>query len=461
MAGQNRRGKKFFLENVDRAAVSGRMSQFCEEAHTIYELWKQGEGTNDLFTHLMEEINCSESEATTICGYYNPEKPPEDFCPIESIENGEFRRVFELLALQLPSLSNEGDGVWPKNLLAWVLMRKVYGKNAFDFELHGTGRDGDNKIIFPSLINGMDGNPLPLGLAALDVVKTGELPASVARKAEILISEIGDIGLELAKALLEADIIFPPRKTLQQLIAAVKRGLEGETVVLTGAFCPDYAYIESTRTDVQYEYTFKNVGKGVGLVAQQFVRVLPVLVKFLDDHGIKYRIKLGIGDFEANSGQILESVGVTQPEFIECCSQSLDAFRAMLPDLKLELCLFEQQWANGRWQQYSAEALVAMRAGNFGQIKTNTGKDPVRETEFIARHGASFYRRWFNRPEMEIEEIIEMVVGQGSEYVAMGRVLQDDFGDLPFIQVAGDRPKMQVYNAFHSDHPTLCCKRVY
>ncbi len=113
-------------------------------------------------------------------------------------------------------------------------------------------------------------------------------------------------------------------------------------MVLTGAFCPDYAYRESDREGVQYEYTFDDVGTGVGLVAQQFKRVLPAVVSFLNEQGIKYRIVLGIGDFEANSKEILEQVGTSRDEFIARCMISLDGFQRSLPDIPMELHLFEQ-----------------------------------------------------------------------------------------------------------------------
>lgn len=457
---QFRRPSNFFEANINPNATK-KASGVCREALIIYDIWDGGDGVNELFDYLVDDLECSKQEAEAICKYYSPENPPTEVCPLDAIKSGNFGDVFRKLALQLPSLDDQGNGVWPKDLLAWKIQRKVYGSDAFDFELIGTGLSGDNKIIFPRLINGPDGNPLPFGLAALNAINVGEIPASVMRKADTLISNLGEIGIAFAKALIEADFIFPPNKTLNKLIEVIKRGIEGETVILSGAFCPDYAYVESNDSKVQYKYTFKNIGNDVGLVAQQFVRVMPFLVKFFDEHSIKYKIKLGIGDFEANSSEILQSVGVTREEFTRRCLMSLEAFKEELSDLDMDLCLFERDWANGRWLEYLNDARGTILSGDFGKIKTNTGKDPVREASFIAKDGASFYRRWYEKPEMDLAEITDLVVSQGAEYAAMGRIFSEDFKGKPFIQIAGDRPKMQIFNSFDSDHPTICCKRVY
>ena len=342
---QPRRNREFFEQNLNPNAAN-QMSEVCREAHTIYDIWDGGKGVGELFDYLTSSIGCSRQDADVICRLYGPAKAPDELCPLETIKNGNYKSVFERMSLQLPSINNnKGEGIWPKNLLAWAVMRKVFGEDVFNFELHGTGATWDNKILFPKLINGPDGNPLPFGLAALNAISVGEFPAHVVKKANMLVSSLGDVGVELTKMLLDADFILPPEKSIQQLIDAVRRGLGGETVILSGAFCPDYSYRESNQPGVKYEYTFKNVGSGIGLVAQQFVRVLPSLVEFFDKHSIKFQIKLGIGDFEANSQEILNSVGVSREEFIARCLMSLDAFRRKFPDIPMELVLFEEQWA--------------------------------------------------------------------------------------------------------------------
>lgn len=428
------------------------VSEFCKLAQTVYGIWKMG-GEKELSDYLLGTIGCSKDHAEKIARNYNPEHPPVEICPIDSINQGS-DQIFQDMALYI-------ENIWPHNLLAWYLKRYAYGPEAFDFKLVGDG-ENDNTILFLNFIKAPDGNHLPFGLAALNIIEVGELPAHVFRKAQILLDKLGkDRGVDLAKTLLKADFIFPPIKILEQLIEVIKKGLKGKTIIIAGAFCPDYAYEETGRKDIPYRYTFDRVGEGVGLVAQQFQRVLPHLVDFFTRHGIACQIRLGIGDFEANSQEILEKVGVDREEFLNRCRKSLENFRKVLPGIEMELKLFEKEWANGRWVNYAEQARVRLSKADFGQMKINTGKDPRHEIRFIARDGQDFYRRWFGDPKMSLEEIEKKVAEQLAEYAAMGRIIKEDFGNQPFIYVAGDRPKMQIGGNMDSDHPILCCRRVY
>lgn len=427
-------------------------SEFCKLAQTVYEIWKTG-GKQELSDYLLNTIGCSEEHAEKIARNYHPEYPPVEICPIDSINQGS-DQIFQDMALYI-------ENIWPHNLLAWYLKRYAYGSEAFDFKLIGDG-ENDNTILFPNFIKAPDGNHLPFGLAALNIIEVGELPAHVFRKAQILLDKLcKDQGIDLAKTLLKADLIFPPTKILEQLIEVIKRGLKGETIIIAGAFCPDYTYEETGRKDIPYRYTFDRVGEGVGLVAQQFQRVLPHLVDFFTRQGITYQIRLGIGDFEANSEKILRKVGVEREEFVNRCKKSLENFKKTLPNFEIDLRLFEREWANGRWTKYVEEARVRLSKFDFGQMKINTGKDPRHEIRFIARDGQHFYRRWFDDLEMPLEEIEMRITEQLAEYATVGRIIGEDFKNQPFIYLAGDRPKIQIGGNMYSDHPILCCRRVY
>ncbi len=322
------------------------------------------------------------------------------------------------------------------------------------------------RIIFYNLPVGPDGEPVPFGVAGLDVFEVDGVPSHVQRKANRLIADLGDFGRQFAMTMHEAEIIFPPNKVMKNLAEVLRRGLAGETVILTGAFCPDYTYRATGNPEIPFEYTFDGVGNGIGLVAQQFVRILPQVVQFLEKYGIDYRVRLGIGDFEANSQDILDRVGLTYDEFVGRCAQSLVAFRERLkedvPSQKTELVLFEQEWAGDRWKKYVAEAQGALHQGDFGKIKEATGKNPQTEIiPFIAKASKSFYEKWYGRQMSEVEAT-SIVLDQGAEYAAMGRILGEDFAGQPVIQIAGDRSKMQALNTMYNKKlVTLCGKRVY
>lgn len=272
---------------------------------------------------------------------------------------------------------------------------------------------------------------------------------------------IGDTrALQLGNLLYKLQMILPEPTMAHLLGSVIQKGLNGEKITLAGAFCPDYAYEETGNPNLPYRYTFDNVGIGVGLVAQQFQRVTPALSAFFDELGIEHEIVLGIGDFEADSEKILKKVQLTYDEFVHRCSQSLEAFAASMPQnfqVKLELC--DADRCKGRLRTYAQEAKQRMMSGDFGMIGELYG-EPNQLVEQIVQDSATFYRRWYDRPDMTELEIRELVLGQGSEYSALSRVYEEDFGQNLII-ISGDRPMMHCFDSLWRQTPELCVKRAY
>ncbi|MFO7806912.1 MAG: hypothetical protein R6V40_00610 [Candidatus Moraniibacteriota bacterium] len=428
-------------------------------AHRVYNVWKN-EGKNEL-EKVFLEMGIPEDEAVKFAENYNPQSPPAEVCPVEALEKKKASsEIFNKLSLQFPSI-REG-GVWPKNVLAWWILRYIYGEDVFEFVLIGDGEE-NNKIDFVNLISTNNGDNVPFGLAALEAVEVEDLPAHVVQKSLNLQKSLGkERGLDLAKTFLEAGIIFPPKKQVDHLIGIINRGFSGEKIIITGAFCPDYEYEETGDPALPYRYTFEGLNEGVGLVAQQFQRMIPLLADFFDRNGIEYEFHLGIGDFEADSKEILERVGVDYAEFVKRCSRSLENFQNQLPSIpNLHLYLMRNEFMNGGWEQYKKMAYERMKEGNFGFIEQATGKKAETEVvNFTAKASRKFYEQWYGA-SFTWNKLRELVMAQGSEYAALGRIFQESFPEKPMIQLAGDRPKMQAFNNFWSCHPTLCAKRVY
>jgi hypothetical protein len=437
---------------------ANQMSQVCAIAHKIYYTWKN-QGRDALKKYFINELGFPHEEAIAFSCHYDPGKAPSAIYPIDAFKSRKGSSViFDELSLRF-----ESETIWPRNLLGWSVMRHVFGTEVINFTFgeNACKEQRKNHIFFHALPCDENGNPVPLGLAAIETTTFEELPVHVLRKSRLLCQNLGrSLGTDLAKLLLRADIVFPSPKEIYELSRTIQRGLNKEELVITGAFCPDYAYKQTNDPVIPFEYTFKGVSGGVGLVAQQFQRVVPHLHKFFLDNDIPHRFVFSIGDFEANSPAILDRVGLSRKEFVRHCQSSLEAFRESLPDISMQLHLFQQEVANGRWTRYVQEAYQAMLSGDFGSIKTNTGKDPIHEVEFIANSGRNFYNSWYGK-EHALDELTQLVIAQGSEYAAMGRIIAEDFAEKPVIQIAGDRAKMQTFNAMYSDHITLCTKRVY
>ncbi len=440
---------------VEDARKTTHESAFCYYAHEIYRIWEK-EGKYALKQYLIDEIGCSAEHATQISNLYKPEHPPIDTCPLGEMQGWRPETIFPSLSVQLPAKVNGGE--WPKNLLAFCLQRKILGPQVFDFQLIGDGEGQNNKILFPHTPKGPDGNTLPFVLSALEAVEFGELPAHVLKKSEVLINALGPVGMDFAKMLLDARMEFPPQAVLRGVIDTLQRGLNGETIILFGGFCPDYSYKESDKKDVKYEYTFTSLNDGIGLVASQIARVLPFFAQFLQKHGIAYKMHFAIGDFEAHSPLTRQIVGnISYEDFIVRCQKSRDAFAQQFAHENMDVSMFEKDMANGQWLSMVESCKQSFADGNFGDIKKYTGKNPQRELEFIMKADAPFYTKWHG-PDADIPDI---VLTQAAEYAAFAQTFSSTYEKYPLMQIAGDRLKMQIFNSFGASHPTICCKRSY
>jgi hypothetical protein len=435
-----------------------KQARIAIEAERIYQTWKD-QGQEALAELLEREYTIPPGSAKRIAKAYGPKQAPVVLYDFEEIKKAvKKKQIFDALGLTLDSKI-----LWPKQLLAWYLLRHIFGPEVFDFRVNyddledPTGRS----IIFDALPADPSGNPIKTELFAMEVVPFQGIPAYVSKKSAMLTKHLGNLaGDDLSQTLLDASLIFPRKAEIAKLAEIIQRGFRGEEINLLGVFCPDYSYETTGNPSVPYRYTFEDVSGGVGLVAQQFLRVLPHLVKFFDRHGLKYRIKIGIADIEAESEEILKRVKKDKEEFINLCAQSLEAFRQGLPDIEMDLCLLGRDWINGRWPQYVGEAKQSMLSGIFGNLAKEVD-DPMREIVFpIVQAGRKFYCDWYGR-EMDDSELAKMVIMQGADYAALGRIISDDFSGQAVIQIAGDRQMMQEFNRVYSDHLTICCKRVY
>ncbi len=293
----------------------------------------------------------------------------------------------------------------------------------------------------------------------------GKTPADIVdqrvfQKSEPLRRALDDVtGLKLGELLFRLQMILPDARTAPLIGEVLKRGMAGEEVILTGAFCPDYGYEPTGNPALPWRYTFDTLGEGVGLVAQQFARVIPPLSRFLTGLGVRHKIVLGIGDFEADSQKILDRVGLNYEQFVTRCKRSLEAFGVLMgPDLPVTLELSDADRCKGRLRPYAREATAAMVNGNFGCMP-EVFDDPDELVDQIVRDNGTFYKRWY-RPDITDAEIREIVLAQGGEYAALSRIDREDFGSNVII-ISGDRPMMHAFDNYHDVMPVLCVKRAY
>ena len=360
----------------------------------------------------------------------------------------------------------------PRNLLLYRLM-ELHFPDFFEVQVSGTihmggiaskGNPPQRRLVqFPKQPVGAAANGKVGSLSVHRVLRGFEpeqFPERVLRAAEPLCLALDkDIGLQLAELMIGCKMEIPKFKMAQQLARVISASSGGDPLTLVGAFCPDYTYEKTNDPHLPYRYTFEGVGDGVGLVAQQFVRIVPAISAFFRERGIEHRIVLGIGDFEADSEEVLRQVGLSRAEFLCRCQCSLDKFALAVPrELPLELEMFGEQRSKGRLRPYAEQVVAEMSNGRFGRMAEL--HDGLKE--ILARipgQYRTFYERWYGRSMADLE-VNQIVYQQGAEYAAVARIYQEDFGEN-IVMLAGDRPEMHRFNAFYCLFPTLCAKRAY
>lgn len=263
-----------------------------------------------------------------------------------------------------------------------------------------------------------------------------------------------ETGIALARSLFELRMEFCDLREARMLQERFSR----KNVVVAGAFCPDYTYRLTGDPSRPFEYLFNGVDDGVGVVAQQFARIIGPLLKFFDSIGVNHETVVGIGDFEAYDEGTLQRVNATQDEFLNRCRRSLTAFREQVGYLPITLEMCDADGMRGSFQAYREEAYERMMRDDFGQM-SQVG-DPIALVREIAADNATFYRRWHGETLTD-QEVYMKVLRQGAEYAALSRSYIERFGLENLVGLSGDRPRMHRFDDFAGIYPTLRAKRCY
>ncbi|MEK7500299.1 MAG: hypothetical protein AAB649_06915 [Patescibacteria group bacterium] len=399
----------------------------------------------------------------------SPSFQPMDFAEVDGVKSN------SILARRLGIDLNNGEGEPPKN---WLLYRlfQCFFPNIFNANYSGKkhlvakdtkgGKNPQHRAIrffaLPVESAGernREGNVMPI-YRVVQGKEPSKFQAEVIRTSASFRSAFeGDLGMRFAELLYRLQMVIPSATIAHALARVIQAGRDGKEVTFAGAFCPDYAYEETGNVQVPFRYTFDGLGTGVGLVAQQFARIIPELSRFCKELGISHRFIIGMGDFEADAESVLQRVGVDRMEFVRRCQCSLDAFQELMPvDVPIELELFDAKRGKGNFRMIAADCTQRMMQGDFGMMES-LHPDLHEVIARIPDQYRTFYERWYG-VQMDDDAVRRIIYSQGGEYAAVGRIYYDDFGENS-IFLAGDRPEMNRFNAFWAPLPVLCAKRAY
>lgn len=151
-------------------------------------------------------------------------------------------------------------------------------------------------------------------------------PPEIARKVAILRELLGGFADDFVKMLMALPAIMPPRKIIHALAGWIKEAREGQPITVFSAVCPPYSFRETGDPKRPFEYTFDGLHDGVGIVAKNVLNAIVPISSFFRDQGWDVRFLVAMADFEGDSPETLERVGLTHGEFMDALRASQQAF---------------------------------------------------------------------------------------------------------------------------------------
>ncbi len=243
-------------------------------------------------------------------------------------------------------------------------------------------------------------------------------------------------GEDFARVLIEnIGISYPPMVIMERVAEWFYRAMEGESSTIITPICPDYETEETGDPSCPRAYTFEGLGDGIGLVGQRALGALPEIYNFFRENKIfNVNFIVPIGDFEANSEETRQRVGVTKEEFLRRLRCSQRAFQNACPIPNNILATpFMTEMSLFTWEEVMQEAENAVKEGNYGALGLQED-----DLQIIAKARTSLYERWYG----EDADFLEILKRQIPEYLAMGDIAEE----YPNSLILGaDAPAMAAF----------------
>ena len=319
----------------------------------------------------------------------------------------------------------------PRNLPFYKIIKRKYK----DFTWDKINKHYDIKFN-SSYIN----QRVTLASLLLEKITKKIEPKNAKNKKEKLIKQFLDSGIFVK-------INEENKKMFIKLISSLGNSDE---LIIVSPVCPDYSAIK--KAPGIYEFTFKELNTGVGIVTQKVLDNLSNLHIFFKSYGVKFRHIVAIGDFEALSKDNLKNLKLTEKKFLSRLKLSQKKLLNSTK-YKIEVPLFtEIDGGFKNWKKIYKQNYSKIKKFNFGDSKMN--KKLMLE---IANSRIKLYEKWFGKiTKKKLEEII---IKQGAEYATMGDMVSKKYSKS--LIVGADHFKMSEFYKINTNLPVLYLKNRY
>lgn len=328
-------------------------------------------------------------------------------------------------------IKKKNENYTPRNLPFYKIIKRKYK----DFTWDKINKHYDIKFN-SSYIN----QRVTLASLLLEKITKKIEPKSAKNKKKKLIKQFLDSGIFVK-------INEENKKMFIKLISSLGNSDE---LIIVSPVCPDYSAIK--KAPGIYEFTFKELNTGVGIVTQKVLDNLSNLHIFFKSYGVKFRHIVAIGDFEALSKDNLKNLKLTEKKFLSRLKLSQKKLLNSTK-YKIEVPLFtEIDGGFKNWKKIYKQNYSKIKKFNFGESKMN--KKLMLE---IANSRIKLYEKWFGKiTKKKLEEII---IKQGAEYATMGDMVSKKYSKS--LIVGADHFKMSEFYKINTNLPVLYLKNRY
>jgi hypothetical protein len=257
------------------------------------------------------------------------------------------------------------------------------------------------------------------------------------------------LGAELARALVDLPIAFPPLTVMEAVRHWWTKALAGHPSTIVTPVCPDYATQETDDPLCPRAYTFDGLGDGIGYVAERALAALPKLWAFFRTltPAPDIRFIVAIGDEEADSAENRARVHVTRDEFRARLRRSQQAFRQACPQGMPVETPFITELDRERWEVLLRQARSSVALRNYGPFGLTED-----DLEILAKARRPLYTRWYGE-DVDARAILDR---QAPEYMAATELFCERYPNVlvlgadatamaPFVQGLGRTIKPVLY----------------
>lgn len=248
----------------------------------------------------------------------------------------------------------------------------------------------------------------------------------------------------------ELNIVFPDKFNMSNLVILLSKALKGDSINIVCPVCPDYSYEIIEGDSNKYKYTFEKVGSSIGVVAKHAINMVEKINLFFKKNNINAKFTFISGDFEALSGNNCKKIGITQQDFIHNVSISASKIDAYFSEDNISSLTFSD------FIDLDTDWLALCR--NQKKMIVSYWKDRQEDIDKILESRLPMYSTWFPNVTSNTE-YRDVLFSQGSEYAAMGQIINDNFKNV-FIFGTDHHVMGEFYKA-SSNIPVIYTKRIY